>query len=91
MDKQQAFDETDIERLTEYMLEVGLKRLKVGTLELELSETAISIALSKQIEATEFAPAKQKDTEEKDTSKTMVDTEELSDKEYDELLNWSAN
>lgn len=61
---------------------IGLKRAKIGDVELELSDLAL-LPL-----ASETGP---KGTEERDTSKTLTDTLTPDAKQEDEDLFWSSN
>lgn len=57
----------------------GLKRAKVGSIEIELSELAFE------------APSEPEPTKSFENTDTMTDTEEMSKEEYDKILFHSTN
>jgi hypothetical protein len=69
----------------------GVAKIRVGDVELEIAPLATAYALEAKLSEQALStgtPVPR--TEERDTSRTLVDDDAMTDKERDELLNWSA-
>lgn len=77
-------DEASLKQFITWAKDMKLKRFKNGDIEFEISDLGLveelnRSALSGEKEITDFE------------NKTLVDTEELSQQEQDDLLFWSTN
>lgn len=90
--KTALFDSVDaIKQFALWARNEGFTRVSVGDLQLEVAPLATAYALEAKVsDEASRAGAPSPSSEERDTGRTLVDDDEMSDQERKELLEWSV-